>query len=116
MDRIFSIFPKIKELLGIEKLCRHLGFEEDVTKCILDMKPVGFNGKLYSSEYERDFETDYSVAEIKPYLSDPDKLKLTIDGLDNVSWFRQKQKEFLEKIRIKIQPQQPKIKSGLKMS
>jgi len=80
------------------------------------MKPIGFKGKLYSSAYGRDFETDYSVAEIKPYLSEPDKLKLTIDGFDNVSWFRQKQKEFLERIGIKIQPQQPKIKSGFKIS
>ena len=102
IDRIFSLFPKIKDLLGIAKLCRHLKFSDDLIKDILEMKPVGFKGKLYSSEHQRDFETEHSVAEIKPYLSDPDKLKLTIDGLDNVSWFRQKQKEFLERIGIKV--------------
>jgi len=87
-----------------------LGFGDELTKDIMDMKPVGFNGKLYSSKYGRDFETEYSVVEIKPYISDPNKLKLTIDGLDNVDWFRQKYKEFQKRIGIKIQPKQPKMK------
>jgi len=106
LNKIYSLFPKIKEMLRIENRCRHLGFEEDLIKRIFEMKPLGFKGKLYSSEYLRDFETEYSVAEIKPYLNDPNKLRLTIDGLDDASWFRQKQKEFLEKIGIKIQPKQ----------
>ena len=113
LDKIYSLFPKLKELLRIEKLCRHLGFSESMTKDILDMKPVGFKGKLYSSEYQRDFETEYSVAEIKSEQSDPDKLRLTIDGVDDVGWFRQKQREFLEKIGIKIK-QEPQQNRGIK--
>jgi hypothetical protein len=35
-------------------------------------------------------------------MSDSDKLKLTSGGLDNVSWFRQKYREFQERIGIKI--------------
>jgi len=111
LDKIYSLFPKIKELLRIENLCRHLGFGESLTKMILEMKPVGFKGKLYSAEYKRHFETEHSVAEIKPYLSDPDKLKLTIDGTDDVSWFRQKQKEFLERIGIKQEAKQKQAKT-----
>ncbi len=42
LDKIYSLFPKIKELLRIENLCRHLGFSERLTKAILEMKPVGF--------------------------------------------------------------------------
>ena len=113
LKKIYALFPKIKELLRIEKLCRHLGFGKELTKDILEMKPVGFKGKLYSPEYQRDFETEYSVAEIKPYLSEPDKLKLTIDGVDDVSWFRQKQREFLEKIGIKQVANQPKMKNSM---
>jgi len=33
--------------------------------------------------------------------------------LDEVTWFRQKQKEFLEKIGIKIQPKQLKMKQSI---
>ena len=49
-------------------------------------------------------------------MSDPNKLKLTIDGLDDVSWFRQKQKEFLEKIGIKQTAKQPKLKNTQQFS
>jgi len=114
LDKIYSLFPKIKEMLRIENLCRHLGFEKALISEIFKMKPVGFSGKLYSSEYRRDFETEYSVAEIKPLLSDPDKLQLTIDGISDTSWFRQKHKEFLEKIGVKVKPEIQQ-KRGVKM-
>jgi predicted nuclease with TOPRIM domain len=94
LDKIYSLLPKIKELLRIENLCRHLEFGESMTKDILEMKPIGFKGKLYSSEYKRHFETEHSVAEIKPEPNEPNKLRLIIDGLGDVSWFRQKYREF----------------------
>jgi predicted nuclease with TOPRIM domain len=84
LDKIYSLFPKIRELLRIENLCRYLGFAEDLTKRILKMKPVEFKGKLYSAEYKRHFETEHSVAEIKPSTKEPDKLRLTIDGFSDV--------------------------------
>jgi predicted nuclease with TOPRIM domain len=102
LAKIHALFPKIKELLRIEKLCEHLGFGEKMTKAILEMKPVGFKGQLYSSEYKRDFETEHSVAEIKTEKNDPNKLQLTIDGVSDVSWFRQKYKEFQERIGMKV--------------
>jgi hypothetical protein len=102
LDKIYTLFPKIKELLRIENLCRHLGFGESLIKKILEMKPVGFKGKLYSFEYQRHFETEHSIAEIKPTANEPDKLRLTIDGLSDVGWFRQKHKEFLQNIGIKV--------------
>jgi FtsZ-binding cell division protein ZapB len=114
LDKIYSLFPKIKELLRMENLCRHLGFGEEMTNRILQMKPVGFKGKLYSSEYQRHFETEHSVAEIKPSASEPDKLHLTIDGLGDVGWFRQKYREFQEKIGIKVN-QDYCMKKGIKL-
>ncbi|MDR1116401.1 MAG: plasmid recombination protein [Tannerella sp.] len=102
LEKIYALFPKIKELLCIENLCRHLGFSESMTGEILKMKPVGFRGKLYSAEYRRHFETEHSVAEIKPSTSEPDKLRLTIDGVGDVGWFRQKNREFLQKMGINV--------------
>ena len=114
LDKIYALFPKIKELLRIENLCRHLGFGEDLTKMILEMKPVGFKGKLYSSEYKQKYETDHSVAEIKPLQSDPNKLQLTIDGVSDTGWFRQKNREFLGKTGIRVNQETRKNK-GIKM-
>jgi cell division protein FtsB len=110
LEKIHILFPKIKELLRIENLCRHLGFGTEMRKAILEMKPVGFKGQLYSSEYKRDFETEHSVAEIKPLLSDPEKLQLTIDGVSDTSWFRQKYREFQESIGIKVKERSRGVK------
>ena len=112
LEKIYALLPKIKELLRIENLCRHLGFSENLISKIMEMKPVGFKGKIYSAEYKRDFETEYSVAEIKSEPNEPNKLRLTIDGHSDIGWFRQKQKEFLEKIGIKIQSKQPNMRIG----
>ena len=98
LDKIHTLFPKVKELLRIENLCRYLGFGEELTKSILEMKPVGFRGKLYSAEYKQHFETLHSVAEIKPVQNEPNKLQLTIDGVSDTNWFRYRQKEFLQSI------------------
>jgi len=115
LDKIYSLFPKIKELLRIENLCRHLGFSENLISKILEMRPVGFKGKLYSSEYQRHFETEHSIAEIKPTANEPDKLRLTIDGIGETNWFRQKHKELLQKIGVKVnnEVKQQSIKNKL---
>lgn len=102
LKKIHDVFPKIKELLRIENLCKHLGFSDELVKLILEMKPIGFKGKLYSAEYKRDFQTDYSEAEIKPHPTEENRLQLTIDGVNDTNWFRQKYKEFQESIGIKV--------------
>lgn len=114
LKKIHDLFPELKELLRIENLCKHIGFGEELTKMILDMKPVGFKGKLYSAEYKRQFETDHSVAEIKPHHTRKDRLQLTIDGVSDTNWFRKKYKEFQEALGIKQKLEIGKSK-GIKM-
>jgi len=113
LEKIHGLFPKIKELLRIENLCRYLGFNDALTGEILKMKPVGFKGKLYSAEYRQKFETERSVAEIKPDPNSPDKLRLNIDGVSDVEWFRQKKNDFLQKMGINTGTRQQKKKTGL---
>jgi hypothetical protein len=113
LEKIHALFPKIKELLRMENLCRYLGFGEKKKKMILEMKPVGFKGELYSAEYKRRFETEHSVAEIKPDPNEPNKLRLTIDGLGDAAWFRQKHREFQNLLGIK--PREPNQNKGVKL-
>jgi len=76
------------------------------------VRPIGVHTslfrKLYTAEYKHDFETERSVAEIKSISNEPNKLILTIDGVSDVTWFRQKQNEFLQKIGIKANQNQVK--------
>ncbi len=106
LKKIHDLFPKLKELLWIERLLQVMKFPESLIKNILDMKPVRFKGEIYSPEYKRNFKTEHSVAEIKPDSQKADKLELTIDGVSDTNWFRKKQKEFLEALGIK--PNEPK--------
>jgi len=108
LTKIHDLFPKLKELLWIEKLLQAMRFSESLIKDILKMNPVGFKGEIYSPEYKRYFKTENSVAEIKPHPTTPDKLNLTIDGVSDTNWFRQKYKEFQQSIGIKVK-QKPEV-------
>lgn len=113
LEKVYKFFPKFKEYLRIENICKHLGFSDDLTHSILRMTPVGFKGKLYSSEYQRKFETSHSVAEVKEHPTEKDKLQFTIDGVNEVSWFRQKQKEFLEGLGINVKSENNHLRPKL---
>lgn len=110
LKRIYDLFPKIKELLWIERLLQAMKFTEDLIKEILDIKPVVFKGDVYSPEYKRFFKTERSVAEIKQHPEKADKYELTIDGVDDTNWCRKKYKESLEALGIK--PNEPKKNQG----
>ena len=77
------------------------------------MKPVGFKGKLYSPEHKRSFETEHSVAEIKPHPTESNQLQLTIDGVSETNWLRQKYREFQQRIGINIK--EPTVRRGIKL-
>lgn len=102
LKKIHDLFPRLKELLWIERLLQVMRFSESLIKDILDMKPVRFKGEIYSPEYKRNFKTEKSIAEIKPHSQKADRLELTIDGVSDTNWFRQKQKEFLEALGINV--------------
>jgi len=73
-----------------------------LTQKILTMKPVGFKGRLYSPEYQREFETDHSIAKIEKDNLKPNQLRLFIDDLEISDWFKHKYREFQKEIGINI--------------
>ena len=108
LKKIHDLFPNIKELLWIEGLLKVLKFSESLIKDILKMKPVRFKGKIYSPEYKQHFDTEHSVAEIKPHPKESNKLQLTIDGVSDAIWFKHKYREFQEAIGINVKSKQAK--------
>ena len=101
LDKIFGLFPAIKEWLRIEELCRLIGFGKDMIKDLIHRKPVTFSGSLYSPEFKRDFKTERSTAKVDPHPEQRGKLRLMIDGVSDSTWFRNKRTEFLQRIGIK---------------
>ncbi len=63
---MYDLFPKLRELLSIERMCRLVGFSDDLTKRILSGRKAEFKGCLYSPEYKQKFSTEHSTAQIKP--------------------------------------------------
>ena len=100
LQKSYDLFPNLRELLSIENLCRLVGFSEDLTKRILKGGKVGFKGSLYSTEYKRNFSTEHSVAQMEPEPKQPEKLRLAIDGVNIIEWFRMKYREFQRSVGI----------------
>jgi uncharacterized phage infection (PIP) family protein YhgE len=100
LKKVYEIYPKLRELLSIERMCRFVGFSDDLTKRILTGDKVSFKGSLYSAEYKQKFSTEHSVAQMEPEPKQPEKLRLTIDGVDIIEWFRLKYREFQRSVGI----------------
>ena len=100
LKKIYDLFPNLRELLSIERMCRLVGFSDDLTKRILSGKKVGFKGSLYSPEYKQNFSTEHSTAQIEAEPDKPGKLRLAIDGVDIIEWFRLKYREFQRSVGI----------------
>lgn len=100
LKTIYDLFPNLREFLSIERMCRLVGFSDDLTKRILSGGKVGFKGSLYSPEYKRKFSTVHSVAQMEPEPKQPEKLRLAIDGVNIIEWFRLKYREFQRSVGI----------------
>lgn len=101
LDKIFSLFPIVKEWLRIEKLCHIIGLGKDIIKELVQRKSVTFSGSLYSPEFQRHFSAEHSTAKVEHHHEEQEKLQLTIDGINDTEWFRNKRWEFLQKIGIR---------------
>lgn len=111
LDRIFNLFPVVKDLLFIEELARIIGFGKEMIRDLLDMKPVLFSGKLYSPEHKLNFETKHSQAQVENDPKEKGKLWLVIDGRDAYDWFRLKRRELSQALGIKPK-QTPAVEQG----
>lgn len=102
IDRIYGWFPDTPQLVKWGEYCRSLGFTDKMARDLVNMRPVRFSGKLYSREHSQHFEVENSEARLMRDEKGPGGFQLFIDRIPILRWFRQKAKEFLEHIGIKI--------------
>lgn len=99
VDFVKRYFPYVEKLIpGINFLRERLGFNDGIIRRLCEFKEVGIKGELYSSEFNRSFDTRHSVCSIKQ--DESGKFDFKIDGVSHVSWFRKKMNEFREAIGI----------------
>lgn len=98
-DFVRRYFPYVEKLMPVISFLRErLGFNDVIIRRLCEFKEVGIKGELYSSEFNRSFDTRHSVCSIKQ--DENGKFDFKIDGVSHVSWFRKKMNEFREAIGI----------------
>ena len=98
-DFVRRYFPYVEKLMPVINFLRdRLGFNDGIIRRLCEFKEVGIKGELYSSEFNRSFDTRHSVCSIKQ--DENGKFDFKIDGVSHVSWFRKKMNEFREAIGI----------------
>ena len=108
-DFVRRYFPYVEKLMPIINFLRdRLKFNDGIIRRLCEFKEVGIKGELYSSEFNRSFDTRHSVCSIKQ--DESGKFDFKIDGVSHVSWFRKKMNEFRETIGIPKQRQDRGIK------
>ena len=89
----------VEKLMPIINFLRdRLKFNDGIIRRLCEFTEVGIKGELYSSEFNRSFDTRHSVCSIKQ--DENGKFDFKIDGVSHVNWFRKKMNEFREAIGI----------------
>jgi restriction endonuclease S subunit len=99
LDKIDEWFPDVKSLIKMGDYCREIGFTAEMVKRLVGMQPVRFSDRLYSHEFIQRFETTNSEARLEKH---DNPFRLFINDTSIIQWFRQKHKEFLRAIGIKV--------------
>ena len=99
IDKILRYFPYVEKLMPVINFLRdRLKFNDGIIRRLCEFKEVGIKGELYSSEFNRSFDTRHSVCSIRQ--DENGRFDFKIDGVSHVNWFRKKMNEFREAIGI----------------
>ena len=82
-------FPRFREMLRMDELCRKVGFNEEQTETLIGGKPLKYSGTLYSEMHRKRFKAENVFARIAPDETNSRKFTLRIDGMSIVRWFRE---------------------------
>lgn len=101
MDLFFGVFPKLSEYLRTVQLCKSIGLTIETIKKLFNGEIVPITGKPHSPEHGQSFDVQYAKLQIFKEQDNPDKFRLSFNGQNILDWFRQKNKELLERLEVK---------------
>ena len=105
LEKAFSWFPLLKEMLRMEKMCYAIGFTKDMVSSLLTKKEaIRCNGKIYSEEHKRKFEIKNDIFMVEKNPTDNSKLILTINRQPIGEWFREQWEKLREGLRKTEEP------------
>ena len=89
VDFVKRYFPYVEKLMPVINFLRErLGFNDGIIRRLCEFKEVGIKGELYSSEFNRSFDTRHSVCSIKQ--DESGKFDFKVDGVPHVNWLERR--------------------------
>jgi FtsZ-binding cell division protein ZapB len=105
LNLIHELFPMMKEQLRIATFCRKIGLAIETIKSLLEGKSLTAKSfSFFSPEHNHKFTAEDVRLKIEKEPDNPNKLRLNINGMNILDWFRQKYQEFQMSIGINIKP------------
>lgn len=100
LDTIHKLFPIMKEQLRIANLCEKIGLGIEYIRILFEGRNLTAKSySFFSPEHNRKFEATDVKLKIEKETENPNKLKLTLNGVDILEWFKLKYKELQESIK-----------------
>jgi hypothetical protein len=94
LNLIHSLFPMMKENLRIAELWRKIGIGIDYIKMLFEGKNLTAKSfSFFSPEHNQKFTAENINLEIEKEQDNPNKLRLNINGMNILDWFKQKYKD-----------------------
>ncbi len=108
IEKACKWFPYFMELLRIEKLCRLVGFNQELTDKLVKGEPIVCSGNLYSEEYRRKFTTEKAGFQVVKNPTDNTKLVLSINRQPISEWFKEQFNKLHQNIQSKLEQKRSK--------
>jgi len=113
LNLIHDLFPMMKEQLRIADFCKNIGLAFESIKVLFAGK--GLTAKtfsFFSPEHNQKFTAVDAKIKIEKEPDNPNKLRLNLNGMNILDWFKQKYSELQNKNQLKISPKSSKMKIG----
>lgn len=108
LNMFLDIFPQVAESLRMMQLCRGVGLAVDTIKELFSGVEVSYSGKLHSQEHDRYFNVKDAKLQILKEKDTPNKLRLSLNGMNIIDWFREKYQDLKQAIRPHVKPSEKK--------
>jgi hypothetical protein len=111
LNLIHELFPMMKEQLRIADLCKKIGLAFKDAKALFSGKGLMANTfSFFSPEHSQKFTAEDIQLNIEKEPEKLNKLRLNLNGMNILDWFKQRYSELQKKNEQKIQPNRPKMK------
>jgi hypothetical protein len=91
LNLIHELFPMMKEQLRIADFCRKIGLAVESIKALFEGKSLTAKSfSFFSPEHNQKFMAEDVKLKIEKEPDNPTKLRLNINGMDILEWFRQR--------------------------